>query len=67
MATCYSGIYGRNIQPMRTLAVCKRLIMRYTAIMVKNPDDVPSKSLLTATPSEGLTSQEAAIRLARDG
>ena len=41
--------------------------MRYIVIMVKNPDEVPSKSLLTATPSEGLTSQEAALRLARDG
>ncbi len=57
------GIYN----PGLLLAVWNRLIMRYTATMVKNPDDVPSKSLLTATPSEGLTSQEAALRLARDG
>ena len=65
MVPCCSDIYGYC--PDLLLAFWKRLIMRYIVIMVKNPDEVPSKSLLTATPSEGLTSQEAALRLARDG
>lgn len=41
--------------------------MRYKGTMVKNPDDLPSKGLLTDTPSSGLSSKEASLRLARDG